>query len=132
MNPRGILRLVAAVAAVVTAVGVCVVASSYAVFAIAEAYIGPAGAAAVVAALFAVIAVVVGALILRRAAPRPNGKAPPPPASLVDRVVGLARERPLVALGAATVAAVVVARNPAVVTALVTAFLAGGNSKPPR
>ena len=50
-------------------------------------------------------------------------------ASLLDKVVGLARERPLVAVAAATVAGVVLFRNPAVVAAMVTAFVSGGAAK---
>lgn len=131
MNLRVILRFAAAIAAVAAAVAVCVVAASYAVYAVAETYLSPAGAAAVVAGVFALIAVIVAVLATRKAAPK-GGKVLAPPASPMERIVGLAKERPLIALGAAAVATFVVARNPAVVTALISAFLAGGASKPPK
>ena len=129
MNFQKILRLAGAVAAVATAVAVCVVAASYALYAVAEAYIGPAGAAATVAGVFALIAVVVAWLATRKVTPK-RGVAPPPEPSPMERVVGLAKQRPLIALGAAAAATFVLVRNPAMVTALVSAFLAGGASKP--
>lgn len=132
MNLKRILNLAAALAAVAAAAAVCVVAASFAVYALAREFIGPAGGAAVVAAVFALIAVVVAWIATRKAAPK-AGAAPPPPASPIDKVVAIAKERPLLALGAAAVAATVMIRNPAMVTALVSAFLAGNSTpKPPR
>ena len=64
IGPKADVALAEEAAKAGSAVGVCVVATSYAVFAIAEAYVGPAGAAAVVAALFALIAVIIGALLM--------------------------------------------------------------------
>ena len=49
---------------------------------------------------------------------------------LMDRAIGLAKDRPLIALGTAAAAVVVLARNPAVVGAIVSAFVAGASSKP--
>lgn len=134
MNLRRILNLVAAFAAVATAAVVCVVAASYAVYALAKVWLGPAGAAAVVAGVFALFAVIVALLATRKAAPKPVAGAPADEA-VVDRLLGLAKEKPLIALGAAaaaTAAAVaVLVRNPALVTALVSAFLAGSSSAKP-
>jgi len=45
--------------------------------------------------------------------------------------MGIARERPILATGAAVLAGIVLMRNPAIATALVSAFLAGGGAKPP-
>lgn len=133
MNFKRILSLAAAIAAVAAAAAVCVVAASFAIYAFAREYIGPAGGAAVVAAVFAVVALAVAWAATRKVVPKTRVGAPPPPASPVDRVVALAKERPLLALGAAAVAATVLIRNPAMVTALVSAFVAGNNTpKPPR
>lgn len=133
MNLKRILNLAAAVAAVAAAAAVCVVAASFAIYAVARDYIGPAGGAAVVAAVFALIALVVAWMATRKVKPKAGLIAPPPPASPIDRVVAMAKERPLIALGAAAVAATVMVRNPAMVTALVSAFLAGNSApKPPR
>lgn len=98
MNLKRILNLAAALAAVAAAAAVCVVAASFAVYALAREFIGPAGGAAVVAAVFALIAVVVAWIATRKAAPK-AGAAPPPPASPIDKVVAIAKERPLLALG---------------------------------
>lgn len=130
MNLRRILNLAAAIAAVAAAAAVCVVAAAYAVYALAESYLSPAGAAAVVAAVFAIVALIVAWVATRKVTPR--RREPAEEASLVDRAMLLAKERPLVALGAAAAAVTVLIRNPAVITALVSAFVAGSASKPPK
>ncbi len=130
MNLKRILALAAALAAVAAAAAVCVVALSFAVYALAEARLGPAGGAAVVAGVFAILALLVAWLATRKVVPRSRPGAKEADASLVDRAIGLAKDRPLVALGAAAAAAFVLARNPAVVGAIVSAFVVGGGSKP--
>lgn len=129
MNIARVLRLVAAFGAVLAAAVVCVIAAAFAVYAAAREVIGPAWAAAVVAAAFALLAVLVAWGATRKANPRTVGRPPPPPA-LLDRVIGLAKERPLIALGAAAAVATIAIRNPAVISAAVSAFLAGSASKP--
>lgn len=133
MNLKRILNLAAALAAVAAAAAVCVVAASFAIYALAREYLGPAGGAAVVAAVFALVAVIVAWLATRKVVPKTRPGAQLPPPSPIDRVVTLAKDRPLLALGAAAVATTVLIRNPAMVTALVSAFVAGNNTpKPPR
>ncbi len=129
MNLRRILFLAAALGAIVAAACVCVVALSFAVYALADIWLSPAGAAAVVAAVFALIAVGGAAMATRKAVPKAAMKAKPSDESILDKVMGLAKERPLVAVAAATVAGVVLFRNPAVVAAVVTAFVSGGAAK---
>ena len=129
MNLRRILLLAAALGAIAAAACVCVVALSFAVYAVADIWLSPAGSAAVVAAIFALIAVVIAIVATGKAVPKAALAAKPSDASLLDKVVGLARERPLVAVAAATVAGVVLFRNPAVVAAIVTAFVSGGAAK---
>ena len=131
MNLKRILNLAAAIAAVAAAVAVCVVAAAYAVYAVADTWLTAAGAAAVVAGVFALVAVVAAGLATRKVTPRtPKGAAAPE--APMDRIIGLAKERPLLALGAGAVAAFVLVRNPAVITAVVSAFMAGNASKPPK
>lgn len=125
-----VLNLTAAIAAVAAAVAVCIVAASYGVFAVAALWLTPAGAAAVVAAIFAIFAVVVAWLATRKVVPK-TPKGAPPPETPMERVIGLAKERPILALGAGAVAAFVLARNPAVISALVSALIAGNAAKPP-
>lgn len=130
LNLRRILRLAAAIAAVAAAAGVVVVAGSYAVYALARMWLTPAGSSAVVAALFALVAVAVAWLATRPVVPARKEARPAEEASTVERLIALAREQPLIALGAAAAAAVVLVRNPAVVTAVVSAFMAGNATKP--
>jgi len=131
LNLKRILNLAAAIAAVAAAVAVCVVAAAYAVYAVADTWLTPAGAAAVVAGVFALVAVVAAWLATRKVTPRtPKGAAEP--AAPIDRIIGLAKERPLLALGVGAAAAFVLVRNPAVVTAVVSAFMAGNASKRPK
>jgi hypothetical protein len=133
LNLKRILNLAAALGAVAAAAVVCVVAASFALYAMAREYIGPAGGAAVVAAVFALVAVIVALIATRNVTPKAKLGVPPPPASPVDKVVAMAKEHPLVAVGAAAVAVTVMVRNPAMVTALVSAFLAGNSApKPPK
>jgi len=130
LNLNRVLNLAAAIAAVAAAVAVCVVAAAYAVYALAETAMTPAWAAALVAAVFALVAVIVAWLATRKVTPRtPRGVVE---ASPVDRLVGIAKERPLVALGVGAAAAFVLLRNPAVVTAVISAFMAGNATKQPK
>lgn len=133
MNLKRILNLAAALGAVAAAAVVCVVAAAFALYAVARDYIGPAGGAAVVAAVFALIAVIVALIATRKVTPKTKVGVPPPPASPIDNVISLAKAHPIVAVGAAAVAVTVMVRNPAMVTALVSAFLAGNSTpKPPK
>lgn len=124
-----VLNLTAAIAAVAAAVAVCVVAASYAVYALAALWLTPAGAAAVVAGVFALIAAVVAWLATRKVVPKAS-KTPPPPTPL-EQAFAIAQERPILALGVGAAAAFVLIRNPALVTAAISAFMAGNATKPP-
>ena len=129
MNPRKLLKFAAAIAAVAAAAAVVIIAASFAVYAVARAYLGPAGGAAVVSGVFALVAVIVAWIATRKALPPRRGKALPEPTP-AERAMQFAKQRPLIALGAAAAAAVVIVRNPGLITALVTAFAAGNASKP--
>lgn len=126
MNLKRILFLAGAVGAIAAAAAVCVVALSYALYALAETWLSPAGAAALVATAFALIAVGVALVATRKAVPK-MGK--PAEAGPVEKALGLAKERPLVAVAAAAVVGVVLFRNPAVVSAVVSALVNSGAAK---
>jgi uncharacterized membrane protein len=130
LNLRRILNLAAALAAVFAAAAVCVVAAAFSLYAVTRAYIGPAGGAAAVAVAFAIVALIVAWLATRKVTPRTHRGARADDASLIDRLIVMAKERPLVALGAAAAAAFVLLRNPTVVTAIVSAVVAGKAAKP--
>ena len=129
MNVRTILRFAAAIGAIVAAAPVVIVAASFALYALAKDYIGAAGAAAVVAGVFALVAVIIALIATRKAVP-PRRKNAPPELTPMEQAIRLAKERPLIALGAVAAAAVVAVRNPGLITALVGAFAAGRESKP--
>ena len=131
LNIRRVLRLAAAIAAVAAAAAVVVVAASNALYALALNWLTTAGAAAVVAGGFALVAVVVAWIAARPVTPpKKQAGAPENEATMADRLIVMAKERPIIALGAAAAATFVLVRNPAVITAIVSAFMAGNASKP--
>jgi membrane protease YdiL (CAAX protease family) len=118
--------MVAAIAAIAAAAVVCVVALAFALYAIVRDYLGPAAGAAAVAAVAALIALILAFALTRKARPKPvKGDTQ----NLSGKLVELARDRPLVALGAVAAAAVVIVRNPRVLAAVVSGLLA---SRAPR
>lgn len=123
------LKLAMAFAAVAAAAAVVIVAASFALYALVKPRLGEAGAAAVVAGAFALIAVIIAWAATRRAAPRPSRRHAAEDLSVVDRLLVMAKERPLIALGATAAAVTVLLRNPAVITAVVSAFVAGNATK---
>lgn len=110
----------AAVAAMAAAAACVVVALAYAVFALARPWLGPAGAGAVTALAAAVILGMIALVLGRPDAPRPDRRHPE---SATDRLIGLARQKPLITAGLGLVAAVVAIRNPTLLTTLVAAAL---------
>ncbi|MCR5877785.1 hypothetical protein [Phenylobacterium sp. J367] len=122
MNLNKILRLLAAAAAIAAAAVVVVVAASFALYAAAKPYVGEAWAAAIVAGVFALIAVILAVAMTMKARPK-SGKAEEQPMSA--RLIELARERPIVAAGAAVAGAIVLASNPRIVTTILSAAIAG-------
>jgi hypothetical protein len=129
LNPRKIFTLLAAAAAIAASAVVCVIAAACALHAFALQYMSPAGAAAVVAAIFALVAVVIALLLTRKAAPKPARVVEEPP--LTDRLIQLARDRPVVAGAAAIAAAVFVARNPKIMNVVLSAALATKAARSP-
>lgn len=125
MTAKRILNfaIVAATAAAAAVVGV--VAAAFAVYALAKIWLGPAGAAAVVAALFALTAAGIAWFVARRAEQEPVDDQ-----TMVDRLVEMAKERPLVAAGAAAAILTVVLRNPKILSVLLSAVLAALAPKP--
>lgn len=118
------LNTLAAAAAIAAAVVVCVIAASFALYAFAKDYVGPAWAAAIVAGVFALVAVVV-ALIATRKAKLPKADLAPEQPDMAARLILLARDRPIVAAGATVGAAILLARNPKIVTTILSAAIAG-------
>jgi uncharacterized PurR-regulated membrane protein YhhQ (DUF165 family) len=114
-----IVSMAAAVASIAAAAGVCVVALSYALYAVMREWLTPAGSAAVVAAVFALLAVLIALVALRKARPKPQ-----PEASPVERLVELARQKPLIAAAGIIGASFIAVRNPGMVATLVMGLMA--------
>lgn len=125
MTPKRILNfaLVVAIAAAAAIVGV--VAAAFALFALVERWLGAAGAAAVVAGLFALAAAAIAYAVARRTDSEPLDDQ-----SMIDRLVEMAKERPLVATGAAAAIMTVVLKNPKILSVLMGAVLASLAPKP--
>jgi len=124
---RRILLIVVAAAALAAAAATCVVALAFTLYASVRDALGPAGGAAVVAAVAALI-VVVGALVavlrMRRPATLRRDDQ-----GFISRVMDFARDKPLIAAGAAIAVSVIAFRNPKVVAAVISAFVAGKTAK---
>ncbi|WP_309603978.1 hypothetical protein [Phenylobacterium sp.] len=131
---RKAVGLVVAFAAIAAAAGVCVVALAFALYAAVRDLIGPAWGAASVAATFALIALVAALVVTRKARP-PKPVQGAPPESLAAKLIDLARERPLVAAGAAAAVVAVMVRNPKILAPIIAAALASRTPparKPPK
>ena len=135
MIVQRIIFAVAALAALAAAAAIIVFAAAFALYALLRDILTPAGAAAAVclaaAVLAAIVALVAAQMVKpkRRTAPLRGDPYRAPP-GMIDRVVGVARERPFVAAGAAVAAGLLAIANPAIVTAVMRAFF--DPNRPPR
>ena len=122
---------IAAAAAITAAAAVSVVAIAFAIFAGLGPWIGSAGAAAVVAAVMALLVTVFALSVRGRipgGRPRHRQSADEPDASMVQKMVEMAKERPLIATGIAVGAGIYAIRNPKLIAALAAAFMEGRSS----
>jgi hypothetical protein len=122
---RKLVGLVAAFAAIAAAAAVCMVALAFAVYAGLREVVGPAWAAAGVAGAAALLALILAFAVTRKARPKP---VKDDTQNLTAKLIDLARERPLVALGVVGATAAVVIRNPRILAAVITGAFA---SRPP-
>ncbi len=126
MIVRKIVFALIAASAILTATSVLVIAAAFGLYAWARLYVGAPGAAAIVCGGAAVVIAVVGlwaalqAAHATRAYKRANKEGAP---SLVDHVMDLARERPIVSMGTVVAAAALAVRNPAVLVGVVKTLL---------
>lgn len=117
-----VLKTAAAAAAVSAAAVAAVFAAAFALYALLEPYVGRPGSAALVALVFALIAALGGLIFARGAKPkRPKPGAEEP--GLAEKVIEIARTKPLLSAGAAIAAGVIALRNPALVGVIMTALL---------
>ncbi|MDG2521615.1 hypothetical protein P7B02_08675 [Caulobacter segnis] len=124
---RKVLRTTASAALIGAAVLVSVVSAGFAVYAVLAPFVGVPGAAAIVAAIFAVLALIAGLVLADRA--EDGGKhhhhhhAPAPDASFIERIIDLAKDKPILSTAAALGAGVFFMRNPVLFAALAKAFM---------
>lgn len=118
------LMAVAAGAAIAAAAAAGVFSAFFALFAFLQPYVGTAGAAAIIAGSSAVVIAVAGFVAARKAeGDRKAAAARPADASLVEIILGVVRDRPILSAGAAVAAGIYALRNPQLVAAVVRAFM---------
>ncbi len=119
---RKLLVGLIAAATIAAAASVLVVSAGFALYAVVRDPLGPAGAAAVVALAAAILAALVAFGFERWANGFKTAKPEAEP-DLVQRLVAMAKDRPIVSVGALIGAATLAIRNPALVAIVVKAFL---------
>jgi len=113
------LAALIAIVALSTGVVIAVTALAIALFAALAPALGTAGAAAIVAVAF-IIVILLGFIL---AGMRPKAQPRDDDAGLIARLLEIAREKPLLAVGAAVAAGILAIRNPALVATIVAAFV---------
>lgn len=122
------LMAVAAGAAIAAAAAAGVFSAFFALFAFIQPYVGTPGAAAIIAGCSALVVAAAGFLAARKAeGDRKPGAAPVTDATLIDTIMTVARDHPLLSAGAAVAAGIYALRNPQLAAAVVRAFM----DKPP-
>ena len=102
---------------------VMVVAAAMAVYGLIRPYLGSPGAAAVIVVIAGLLMLIVG-LILERWILKPGHKVKPEEEQdLLQRLIGMAQDKPLIAVGALIGAIFLAIRNPALTAVVVKAFL---------
>lgn len=125
-----IISLIAGAMLAVSA-GVLVVSAAFAVFGLLKAWVGPPGAAALTALAAAILMAVVAFSFEAWAQSAKSGKAPESEKDLVQRLIAMVQERPILSAGALAGVVALAIRNPALVAIVVKAFL-DPKSRPPK
>lgn len=123
---RRLLFLLAGLTALAISAGIVVIALAFALYALAEPYVGRAGAAGIVALAAAILIGVIGFALTQmgkvKARPR---KAGAEPETITDRIVDFVRSRPVTAIVGAVAAGILAVRNPGYLGSLMRAFVEG-------
>jgi amino acid transporter len=121
---RVLLAIVAATA-MATAAVIALVAVAFAIFALLQPHVGPALAAAIVAGIFALLIAALGFLAAGGAGAgfgRASRVDEREAMGLADRLMDIARERPIAAVGVALALGIVLMRSPNALGAVARAF----------
>ena len=120
---RKIIVAVIGAAMLAASAAVMVVAAAMAVYGVLRPYIGGPGAAAAIILIAGLLMLIVG-LILERWILHPGRKPrPEDEQDLLQRLMGLAQDKPMIAVGALIGAIFLAIRNPALTAVVVKAFL---------
>ena len=116
---------VAAGAAIAAAAAAGVFSAFFALFAFIQPHVGTAGAAAIISGCSALVIALAAVVAARKAEGNRKASAamPPPDASMVEMILGLVRDRPLLSAGAAVAAGIYALRNPQLAAAVFRAFM---------
>jgi len=120
------LTAIVGLVALATATVVAILAVAFALFAVLTPLITAAGAAAIVAGVFALIVAIVALVVAggsRHQGYDEDHHGGSADFGLVERLFEMARERPLLSVGAAIAAGVIAIRNPALVATIAAAFI---------
>jgi hypothetical protein len=120
---RKVILAVIGVAMLAAAAAVMVVAAAVAVYGALKPYFGGPGAAAMIVLVAGLVMLIVG-LVLEQWVFKPGRKRrPEDEQDLLQRLIGMAQDRPMIAVGALIGAIFLAIRNPALTAVVVKAFL---------
>jgi hypothetical protein len=120
---RKLILILVGAAMLAAAAAVMVVAGALALYGVLKPYLGGPGAAACIMLAAGLVMAVVG-LVLTRQIMRPARKRKPgEEQDLLQRLIGMAQEKPIIAAGALIGAIFLAIRNPALTAVVVKAFL---------
>lgn len=117
---KKIVTYAAAAGFVASGTGVAVVALSYALYALLRESLTPAASSAIVAAVFAAVLLIAGLAMMAKGRGHKSKHEP----GLKDRALAFARDKPLIAGGAALAASFLALRNPGMVATLIMGLMA--------
>jgi hypothetical protein len=123
MIRKTVIQTLTTAVIVAVSVGVSLVAAAFCLFVVLRGLWGETVASASIAGLFSILALAVALVVSR--APAPVAKPLPPPleaAPLLNSLLNLMRDRPIISAAAATLAGLIAVRNPQIVSNLIKAF----------
>ena len=118
---KKVLNVAVAVHLIATAAVIILVALAYALYSLLKPSLGPAGASAAVAGIFGAVLLVAGLIMLMRGRTHHEPKREE---GVMDKAIAFAREKPLIAGGAALVASFIALRNPGMLATLAMGLMA--------
>jgi hypothetical protein len=122
---RRLLFLLAGATALAVSAGIVVVALAFALYALAEPYVGRAGASGIVALAAAILIGLLGFVLAMAGRPKPRKPKPGEPDTITDRIFDFVRSKPVTSIAGAVAVGVLAVRNPGYLGSLIRAFVEG-------